>query len=223
MLPYLPGSIHAFAPTQRGHGDADRPEAGYRPQDFAADVAAFMDALALDKAVIAGTSMGSVVAQRFAIDYRERTVGLVLAAAATSWRTAVPLELWEVVSALDDPIDPDFVREFQESTLAQPVPPAFLDTVVSEGLKVPVRVWRAALREGHLEADLADRLNRITAPTLIVSGQHDAVHPAGEYEAVARAIPGAQLIVYANAGHALHWEEPERFAADLVAFVEDLA
>lgn len=182
-----------------------------------------MDALALDKAVIVGTSMGSVVAQRFAIDYRERTLGLVLAAAATSWRTPVPLELWEVVSALDDPIDPDFVRAFQESTLAQPVPPAFLDTVVSEGLKVPARVWRAALREGHLEADLADGLNRITAPTLIVSGQHDAVHPAGEYAAFARAIPGAQLIVYANAGHALHWEEPQRFAADLVAFIEDLA
>jgi non-heme chloroperoxidase len=223
VLPYLPDSIHAFAPTQRGHADADRPEAGYRPQDFAADVAAFMDALEFDTAIIVGTSMGSIVAQRFAIDYRERTLGLMLAAAATSWRTPAVLDLWDMVSALDDPIDPGFVREFQESTLAQPVPLAFIDTVVKESLKVPARVWRAALREGHLEADVAGELKAITAPTLIVSGQHDAVHPRGEREALVGAIIGARPIVYPNAGHALHWEEPEHFAADLVAFVADLA
>ena len=113
VLPYLPDSIHAFAPTQRGHGDADRPEADYRAQNFAADMAAFMDALELDKAIIVGTSTGSIVAQRFAIDYRERTRGLVLAAAATSWRTPAVLDLWDMVSTLDDPIDPGFVREFQ--------------------------------------------------------------------------------------------------------------
>jgi non-heme chloroperoxidase len=37
-----------------------------------------------------------------------------------------------------------------------------------------------------------------------------------------RAITGARLVVYENAGHALHWEEPERFAADLAAFVKSL-
>ena len=39
VLPHLPDSIHAFALTQRGHGDADRPATGYRARDFAADVA----------------------------------------------------------------------------------------------------------------------------------------------------------------------------------------
>ncbi len=62
VLSYLPDSIHAFALTQRGHGDADRPESGYRPQDFAADVAAFMETLGIGDAVIAGASMGSIVA-----------------------------------------------------------------------------------------------------------------------------------------------------------------
>ena len=40
LLPYLPESIHVFAVTQRGHGNASRPAHGYRPRDFAADAAA---------------------------------------------------------------------------------------------------------------------------------------------------------------------------------------
>ena len=70
------------------------------------------------------------------------------------------VEFWEsAVSQLVDPIDPGFVREFQESTLAQPVPQAFLDTIVQESLKVPARVWRAAF-EGFLEDDFTGELNR---------------------------------------------------------------
>ncbi len=222
VLPYLPAAIHAVAPTQRGHGDADRPLAGYGPHDFAADAAAFMDALGIGPAVIVGTSMGSIVAQRFAIDFPERTRGLVLVAAATTWRTPAALELWEVVATLEDPIDPGFVREFQESTLAQPVSPVFVDTVVAESLKVPARVWRAALREGHLEANLAPELSAIQSPTLIVSGDQDAIHSRSEQAALVRSIPGARLLVYANAGHALHWEEAAHFAADLAAFCECL-
>ena len=78
VLPHLPPSIHAFALTQRGHGDADRPLTGYSFLNFAADVAAFMDALQLNRAVIVGHSMGSGVTQRFALDYPERLLGIVL-------------------------------------------------------------------------------------------------------------------------------------------------
>jgi len=53
LLPHLPPSIHAFAVTQRGHGDAGRPASGYGVREFTADVAAFMDAVALDAAVLA--------------------------------------------------------------------------------------------------------------------------------------------------------------------------
>ncbi|MCD6027954.1 MAG: Biotin synthesis protein BioH, partial [Thermomicrobiales bacterium] len=58
VLPHLPAAIHAYAPTLRGHGDADRPPAGYGPRDFAADAAAFMDALGIGQAIIVGASMG---------------------------------------------------------------------------------------------------------------------------------------------------------------------
>lgn len=224
VLPYLPDSIRAFAISQRGHGDADRPAEGYRPEDFAADIAALMHALDLGPAIVAGHSMGASIAQRFAIDHPGRTLGLVLAGSLATWRAHPDfVQLWDcVVSTLTDPIDPRFVREFQESTLAQPVPPAFLETVVRESLKLPARVWKAVLREALLEPDFSGELARIRAPTLILWGDRDALTRSGQ-EALAAAIPGSRRMVYAGAGHGLHWEEPRRFAADLAAFAANLA
>jgi pimeloyl-ACP methyl ester carboxylesterase len=131
-------------------------------------------------------------------------------------------DLWDsAISILTDPVNPDFVREFQESTLAQPVPPAFLETVVQESLKVPARVWRAAF-EGFLQDDFSSEVQKIKAPTLVVWGDQDAFCPRSDQDTLVRAIAGSQLVVYPGAGHALHWEQPERFAADLVAFAETL-
>jgi non-heme chloroperoxidase len=223
VLPHLPASMHAFALTQRGHGEATRPVASYHPREFAADVAAFMDALKLKSAVIAGHSMGSYIAHRFALDYPERTRGLVLLGSFTKLRGNPGVqEMWDtVVSKLKDPVDPRFVRDFQRSTLNKPVPPAYFDTVVRESLKVPARVWRAALA-ALMEADFSSELGRIKAPTLILWGDRETYFLRPDQEALVAAIPGARLVVYPGAGHALHWEEPERFAADLTGFVEKL-
>jgi pimeloyl-ACP methyl ester carboxylesterase len=168
--------------------------------------------------------MGSTNALRFAIDYPELTLGLVLVGGfATYRRNPSALEFWEsTVSKLTDPIDPGFVREFQESTLAQPVPQAFLDTIVQESLKVPARVWRAAF-EGFLEDDFTGELNRVKAPTLILWGDRDGICSGGDQEALLGAITGSRLVVYEGAGHGLHWEEPERFAVDLVTFAQSLS
>lgn len=220
VLPYLPESVHVFALSQRGHGDADRPAEGYGSPDFAADVAGFMDALELGPAVIGGHSMGSFAAQRFALDFPDRTLGLVLIGSSIAMRgNPVWLELGDSVLKLTDPIDPRFAREFQESTLAQPVPPAFLDTVVHESLKIPARVWKAAW-EALSETDWSKDLGRIKAPTLIAWGDQDGLFPRSQEEALAAAIAGSRLVVYPGAGHALHWEEPARLASDLMTFIE---
>ncbi len=223
ILPFLPESWHVFALTQRGHGDASRPATGYGSHDFAADLGAFIDALQLSPSVIVGHSMGAFIAQRFAIDYPRRTLGLVLVGSRTTWRGHPDLvELWnKVVSTRTDAMDPDFVRAFQESTLAQPTPPEFLATVVQESLKMPARVWRAAIHECLLEADFSEELGKIEAPTLIVCGDRDTLARSGQ-EALTEAIAGARLVTYPAAGHGLHWEEPARFATDLTAFVEHL-
>jgi pimeloyl-ACP methyl ester carboxylesterase len=221
VLPHLPSSIRAFAVTQRGHGDADRPAAGYHPRDFAADVVAFLDAVGIERAVIAGHSMSSYIAQRVATEHPERVLGVVLVGAfATYSDNPVVVELCEAVEAFGDSVDPEFVVEFQESTIAQPVAEGFVDMVVSESLKLPAPVWQATFA-GLLEIDRSVELESIAAPTLVVWGDQDVAAPRADQDALAEGVPGAELLVYEGAGHALHWEEPQRFAADLIAFVED--
>jgi pimeloyl-ACP methyl ester carboxylesterase len=224
VLPHLPKSIHVFALTQRGHGDADRPATVYRTRDFAADLAAFMDALGLEQVIVVGHSMGSTNALRFAIDHPERTLGLVLLGSFATYRgNPVVVEFWETaLSGLTDQIDSALAREFQQSTLARPVPAPFFDTVVQESLKVPAHVWRAAF-QGSLEDDFVSEIGQIKAPTLILWGTRDAFCPRADQEVLLGAIKGARLMVYEGAGHGLHWEEPERFAADIVTFAESLA
>jgi pimeloyl-ACP methyl ester carboxylesterase len=222
VLPNLPSSLHAFALTQRGHGDADRPADGYRYEDFAADVAAFLDAVGLEQAVIVGTSMGSSVAQRFAIDYPGRTLGNVLMAAFAGYdHNPAVVEFAAVVATLTDPIAPAFAREFQESTLARPIPPGWLDTFVRESLKVPARIWRAVFA-ASLADETAREFGKIDSPTLVMWGDQDAFVPASDQNTLLNAIPGSRLLVYPGGGHAIHWEDPVRVAADLVAFVEGL-
>jgi non-heme chloroperoxidase len=223
VLPYLPASIRAFALTQPSHGDAERPAAGYYPRDFAADVAAFLDAQGLETAVIAGHSIGSTVALRSALDYPERTRALVLIATFVRYATnPVIAQFWEeCVSHLTDPIDGSVAREFQESTLAQPIAAALLETFIAESLKVPSRVWRDGFA-GLLTDEHLARLGEIVAPTLLVWGDKDRFVPERDQDQLLTTVAGSRLETYRGVGHAVHWEAPMRFAADVVTFVEGL-
>jgi pimeloyl-ACP methyl ester carboxylesterase len=223
VLPNLPSSLRVFAVTMRGHGGSGKPVSGYAPTDFAADVAAFLDAVGVDSAVIVGHSMGSTVAQRFAIDYPTRTRALMLVGAFLPRATNEAVrEFWHSsVSTFSDPVDIKAVREFQQSTLAKPVPPDFFDTVVGESMKVPAHVWKAAL-EPYLTIDFAGRLAEISVPTLLVWGDRDSFTLRSEQDALSGAIAGSRLVVYADTGHSPHWEDPGRFAEQLAAFVSSL-
>jgi pimeloyl-ACP methyl ester carboxylesterase len=105
------------------------------------------------------------------------------------------------------------------STLARPVPEAFLENVVYESLRVPARVWHLTFR-GFLETpDFTGELAGLAAPTLIAWGERDTYALRADQDALQAAIPGSRLITYADAGHAFHWEDPDQFAADLIGFI----
>jgi non-heme chloroperoxidase len=221
VLPLLSPAYHALAPDQRGHGDSDKPECCYAADDFAADVDAFMDAVGIEEATLVGDSSGGLIAQRVALDYPHRISRLVLIGSPTTLLTnETVMEAGEDMLALEDPISPEFVREFVESTIHHPVPAEFLSRAVSESLKVPARVWRDYYA-GVLTIDDTTRLGEIGAPTLILWGEQDTVLPRKEQERRAAVIPDATLRVYPGTGHLLHWERPQWVVRDLEAFIKD--
>src|ERR687894_251731 len=224
VLRLLSPEYHAFALTERGHGDSDKPECCYTLDDFAADIDAFMEAVALEEATLVGSSGGAFIAQRVALAYPHRVSRLVLnASGATLLDNEAVMGLGEEMLALEDPISPEFVREFQESMVYQPVPQEFLDTVVSESLKLPARVWRDYLEQAVLsiDRDYVLPLREIDAPTLMLWGEQDPLFPREEQERLAGAIPGATLKVYPETGHAVHWDRPEWVVRDLEQFMKD--
>lgn len=220
VLPLLPARYHAYAITQRGHGDSDKPAGGYAMTDFSEDVIAFMDHFGIQRAAIVGHSMGSVIAQRLTIDHPDRVSRLVLVGAgADPDQNPVLLDFADFVDTLTDPIDPAFVYDFQASTVFSSVPAEFLDTVVEESLKVPARVWREALR-GLVEENTLGELGEITAPTLILWGDKDDIFPFPDQIELESGIARSTLLVYQDTGHGLQWERPERFTADLIRFLK---
>jgi len=218
VLPHLPPSIRAIALSQRGHGDSDRPGGGYAIEDLAGDAAAAIDALGLGSAVVVGHSMGGWVAQRLAIDHPERVIAALLAAAPGAPREDAEFSAFlEEMSMLPGPVDDALAREFQLGTTERELPEEMLDLFVAESLKVPSHLWRVLFR-GFLDIDLYEELESAEPPALLVWGDRDALVARAQQDRLMEAIPRARLAVYEGTGHAVHWEEPQRFAAQLAAF-----
>jgi non-heme chloroperoxidase len=221
VLDRLPPSMRTIAVSQRGHGDSEKPATGYRVEDFAADVVALLDALRIERAVLAAHSGSCLAARRVAIDVPDRVAGLVLEASAfTLVGNAELTALVEsVVAGLEDPIDPEFARAFVVDTSSDQVGPEMLDQLERELLKVPARVWRETLG-GLLQYDDSRELGRIAAPVLLIWGDADGVIGREMQEQLVQRMPSAHLVVYPGVGHTPRWEDPARFAADVSAFVE---
>ncbi|MER6137606.1 alpha/beta hydrolase [Streptomyces sp. NPDC001815] len=218
LLRQLPGTLHGYAPTQRGHGDAERPEEGYGPQDFAGDLVEFLDAVGIRRAVLVGASSGGVAARLVAGSHPDRVAGLVLAGVpATLADKPGATALGESIQNLADPVPRAFVEELLDGLTARPLARGLLATLAEENLKVPARVWRETMR-GLLETDLAATLRGILVPTLVLWGDADSLLPRADQQLILDTIPGATLVVYEGAGHVLYWEEPERLVQDVTAF-----
>jgi non-heme chloroperoxidase len=220
VLPFLPRGLRLVAPSLRGHGESDKPDCCYRQADFAADTLALLDALDVERATLVGFSMGSLVAHKLAVERPERVARLVLVGSAPKVEEDEESRLLGVaLDRMTEPLDLAWLREFHQGSAAAPLPPDFLETMAEEARKVPLRVWRQSLA-GMAAEDHAARLGEIEAPTLLIWGEEDPLLPPAEREKMARQIPGARLLVLPRLGHAVHWEDPRRFAGELVKFLE---
>ena len=217
IMPLLPSELRVIAPDLRGHGHSDRPASGYRVREMADDVIQAMDALKIPTAVIVGHSMGSFIAQAIVDRAPERVTSLVLMGSAPSANNASVAGIRAAVEALSDPVDLEFIRHFQYSTVAQPVPESFMNEAIANSRRMPARVWKQVLR-GLLA--FRPRMLRSRGRTLVLGGRKDAVFSVLEQVALARQFPDGRLQLFDDVGHALHWEQPQTFVDALLRFAK---
>jgi non-heme chloroperoxidase len=218
VLPHLPSTFRTIAVSQRGHGDSDKPATGYTVRDYAGDLNALLDALAIRRAVIAGHSSASIVARRFALDHPEKIAGLVLEGSFVKLGEAAA-QFGARLASLEDPIPREFARDFAGATFGRPVSKEFVDAMIEESLKVPARVWRESFAS-LLDYDDAAEIAKLDVATLVMWGDQDAIIDRAATDALARSVPRSKLLVWQGIGHTPHWEDPERFAHDVAVFVE---
>lgn len=217
LLRALPPSIHALAPTQRGHPSVEGVLDSYRASDFAADLVGFMDTVGIDRAVLVGASSGGVICRMVATGHPRRVAALVLISSPVSLadKPGITAARKEIMGLLD-PVDARFVEKFVRSTSPSGMSEECLAQLVSDGLATPARVWRESL-VGLLH-ERPEALECIGAPTLLLAGGADSFVRDDQQTLLDR-IPGAEIIVYEGVGHSPHLAHPDRVAADLTTFV----
>lgn len=218
VLARLVDDVYCLAPTLRGHGGSDHPDDGYDIADFAEDAAELLQRQDAEDVVVVGHSFGSFVAQRLALDYPELVDRLILVGSAPSANVDAIDELVQTVESFDGSVPDDFVHKFQHSTTHDTLPDIFMDRVIAESKRMPVRVWKQ-VASAFQGTDFSDELGDITTPTLVIGGDSDAFFDPNTQEVLADLIPDASLSIYEDTGHAVHWERPGRFVHDLRLFM----
>jgi len=219
--PHLAGDFRLIVVDLRGHGASEAPECCYALQDMAYDMRLLLDHLGVERASLVGHSLGSMVGQVFAQLYPERLDKLVLiASAASAAGAAGPGSwLWDNVTVLSAPIDPEsqFMRDWYSNP--NPVDEDFLTRARTESAAVPLHVWNGVLYE-LATSDYGRLSSLIRAPTLIVWGAKDSLFDAASQEALRKAMPEATFKTFDALGHNLAWEDPQAVAGEIAAFLQ---
>ena len=221
----LSREFHVVAFDLRGHGASDKPvdAASYRDSwRWADDVAAVVRATSSRRPVLVGWSMGGRVILDYIEKYGQADIGGIVFVDAGLSRAAgmsAPANA-RLVAGLGAT---DLGEEIASTTAflhacfqVQPTPEEF-GRMLAYNMVVPPNV-RTFLMGRPLDFDRA--LAAITAPTLVIQGERDALIPIEAARYTARQVPGAQLLVYPAVGHSSFYEAADRFNADLARFAK---
>ena len=228
----------AVAPDLRGPGamsdklqfvvEAERQPEACRTittmDDMARDVAALMDQLKIDSAVICGLSMGCYVAFEFIHLFPSRVGALVLCGPRAQGpdETERINRLAQALRALAEGMD-FAVESISKSLLAEATlkeKPEVVDRVREMVLHTDPRGAAAAQRGMAMRRDYAGDLKSISIPTLIIAGREDGVRKPEDAEFIHGRIRNSRLEIIDDAGHLMNMEQPEIFNDKLVTFLE---
>jgi pimeloyl-ACP methyl ester carboxylesterase len=229
MLPYLSKHYRLILVDIRGHGQSSKPECCYSRLDFAYDIKLLLDGLGVRKADIVGHSLGSIIAQKFAEYWPERTAHVVLISSTGGFPPDRPkkpaqFDFAAEIRKLKEPIDADspFMIAWWDSPT--PVDPDFIRRQRKDAAGIPLRVWLAVLDEAlpadNAFADLQATLPRLKAPTLLIWGSKDPIMEEEVRQTLRNGLPHAKVKVFEGLGHNPFWEDPQGVAQSINAFLD---
>jgi 3-oxoadipate enol-lactonase len=209
----------------RGFGESDAPGEGEiaTMELLAGDVMALMDHLGIEQAVLCGLSMGGYVAFACLRLFPQRIAGLILAdtrpAADPPDRQANREEVARIAETQDSAAIADLQLPRLISDYTREHEPQ-LETRIRQMINAATQSGIAAASRGMARrADASDLLAGIRCPTLVITGQQDALIPLSETQSYSERISGAQLAVIPNAGHLSNLEQPDVFLASISNFL----
>lgn len=219
LAPHL-ARYRLLIPDQRGHGATEAPACCYSVSQFADDARLLLDALGIERAAVAGHSMGSMVAISMAADHPNRVSHVILLGSTALAPVKRGDWLYDNVDALRWPLDRNsqFMRDWHPANQPTPVDPAFASAAMEEILAVPRHVWRGVMRElayvpvGRHAVDVRSKV-------LILSGGKDSIFPAEHHRSLIAAFPAAKAHVYPDLGHNFPWERPVEVAGAIDRFL----
>ena len=228
----------------RGTGGSDRPSdpRAYQIADYVADLQELRGHLGQERLLLLGHSHGGVVAEAYAAAYPDRVHRLVLASSlarfAPEQEVAMRIGIekrsgqpWypDAVAALDEEQEGKFSTDqelanifFREFPLYfaryGEAEAGYADTLRAETINADALLLFN--REIFNTFDLRDRLSRITAPTLVITGDDDFICGPINAREISAAIPEAREVIVGDSGHMLFIEQPQAFHDEVADFLE---
>jgi pimeloyl-ACP methyl ester carboxylesterase len=208
----------------RGMGKTTAGDREFSIQLFADDTVRLLDALNIKRAHVLGWSMGSAVALELALAYPERVGKLVLYAANCGGKEAIPPDPMTLKTLTDTS---GTTREIGERLLKTLFPPNWMKEHPDPRTYFPtVEETISAENVGRQAQAVArwkgvfERLEKITQPTLLITGAEDRITPAGNSLTLAQKIPGAWVVQLKGSGHGAMYQDPRNFSKILLTFLE---
>ncbi len=211
----------------RGAGETDKPASPYSTELFADDIAAFMRALKIEVAHVAGLSLGAATGMWLAAKHPGGVKSLSL---HSGWTKSDPflktvVEGWQVMakalgSVSDMVVKGIFPWCFTPELYA--AKPDYINSLADFVRGRPAQPLDAFLRQSDavIAHDAESQLGKIKAPTLITFGQHDVVTSTRFGDGMRKGITRSELIVFDGCAHAPIYEKVEEFNQRTLAFLK---
>jgi len=213
----LQDQARLILPDLRGHGGSPAPEGAYTMPELAGDVIALMDRLEIKEAIVVGHSMGGYISLAFARLYPHRLAGLGLVA-TQSMADTVERRQGRYQTAQE-------VRQRGVVGVAESMAPrltahAELVPLLKELiLKTPPAGVIGALQGMAERPDYTEVLADLQIPTVVVTGDADALIPWERSQEMAARLPKSILVVIPGSGHVPMLEAPDQVADTLQSLI----